>query len=217
MEIKINLHVSADASVTAALMAIAAAMSNNQVTALPATTMKTVPASEPIVTNPEPADTVQNEQQEPQQEITTRDVFGMNEAELSKLPTGLLMDAIREHTEVNPDSLPGKNTNAKLRKIILDHVTETQEDGGTTTSYVPGPEPTAPQMATTTSGVQQVPAREDFRAAMIPRLQSTVPGVKAAAINAIRATGYDSIDKLFAEGTDQDKIDALAAVLKIKV
>jgi hypothetical protein len=212
MEIKINLHVSADASVTAVLMAFASAMAGQAVTAAP---MKAV---QPPVFNPEPVNAPAQAQQptaqqpEPanaplqaqQPEVTPDDVFGMSEAELSKCPSGLLFDAIRERTDINPDELPGKNTNAKLRRIILDYVEpqeETQEETPEETQEEP---------------LGEGPTLEEFRALMVSRIQSKNPTVKPAAIKAIKDSGYPSLSELFAQGSAGEIAAAYQAVLNIK-
>jgi len=192
MEIKINLHVSADASITSALMAFAAAMAGQATTVAP---MKAVmpPVNAPVPVEPpqpkqqEEPSTVQAEA-EPQTEITPDDVFGMNEAELSKCPSGLLYDAIRERTDINPDDLPGKNTNAKLRRILLDYVESSTGEEQAPEDYH------NPEVSQGTT--QAVPTREEFRAVMIPRIQAKDPSIKMAAIKAVKASGYDSIEKI---------------------
>lgn len=225
MEIKINLHVSADASVTAALMAFAAAMAGQMQATVPATTKAVIPQ----VTNPEPTPVPQVEPtaeapqvgptatapqvgptaEAPQVEPTAEEIFAMVEAELSKLPTGLLMDVIREHTDVNPDDLPGKNTNAKLRKIILDWQAQPQ----TVEPQTVEPQGVDPVL----DDEPKVPTREEFRMLMVPRIQAKDASIKMAAIKAIKDTGFASIDDMYTNGTDEDKLRAMEAVLKIKV
>ena len=224
MEIKINLHISADASVTSALLAIAAAMAGKQPTAVTTTPEATSEVKEPP-TRPAMPRLEEREPQEPpgvtvahesvatvvESEVRWQDVFGMTEKQLMALPTSKLLEALTE-MGVDPNKTPGKNSNLKLRQLVLDYVSV--QSGAEETPPIEEEEETTGQPEI--SDVE-IPTREEFRMLMIPRVQSKDPRIKQAAIQAIKNTGFASIDEMYQRGTPEDILRAQAAVLNIKV
>jgi len=81
-----------------------------------------VPKSEPARQEPEPARQVESQTapKEEAKETLTRKVqpYDLSEDELKALPTDVLLDMLKD-LGVDPDKFSGKNTNKKLRDLIL--------------------------------------------------------------------------------------------------
>lgn len=211
IEIKLNVHLTADSELLAAVMAVvkAAAVSNAVVSPQRKAIIEHAPAIE--ATKPETVQDPPEGEPEPSTNLyTLPELFKATEQELMELPASLLLEGIK-WAGIDISKFPGKNTNAKLRKIILDHDPYAGED-------VKDPEEADVEEAQENEIPDEaVPDRVEFRSYMVPRIQSKDPAVKKAAIDVIKNSGFASVDEMYAKGTPADILRVKNEILKIKV
>lgn len=211
IEIKLNVHLTADSELLAAVMAVvkAAAVSN----AVESTRRKAIIEHAPAIeaTKPETVQDPPEGEPEPSSDMyTLPELFKLTEQELMELPTTLLLEGIK-WAGIDISKYPGKNTNAKLRKIILEHDTYTGEAAEATE------EAAEEETQENETPNEAVPDRVEFRSYMVPRIQSKDPAIKKAAIDVIKNSGFASVDEMYSKGTPQEIIRVKNEILKIKV
>lgn len=212
-EIKVNVHLTADSELLAAVMAVvkAAAVSNAVESPQRKAIIEHAPAIE--ATKPETVQDPPEGELNPPDALpgyTLPELFKLTEQELMELPTALLLEGIR-WAGIDIGKYPGKNTNAKLRKIILEHDPYAGEAAEATE------EAAEEETREEETPNEAVPDRVEFRSYMVPRIQSKDPAIKKAAIDVIKNSGFASVDEMYSKGTPQDIIRVKNEILKIKV
>lgn len=224
-EIKVNVQLSATPELIQAIMIIAG------IAGKPATadTPEALKESKPLETlrKVENAPIVQKSEtaEEPQQpdvvdagevlpELSADITY--TEAELAEYPTADLDAFLRKGFGIDHTKYPGKGTNAKLRRLVIDAIAEHKDSAGA------GPsddeettDPTPAGTAKVQSGDMPKITAELLRGLMVPRIQNK--DTKTDALNALKETGYGSITEL-CEAQDNERMEEFyLALTAIKV
>ena len=103
------------------------------------------------------------------EEYTVESVISMTEEEMKNVPTPILIEALASFG-IDPTSRPGKNTNAKLRGLLLsaiteaekeDEATEKAEETGKAEDIKPQEEPEVPAQDESTAA-EEAPEEEEI-------------------------------------------------------
>lgn len=219
-EIKVNVNLTADERLLAAVLTIAKAVGSEKPIWVPKPKeVKDDTALLPPVDSHESG--VIEKQEEPGSDTTEEYplemLFNLTEQELMEKPTGLLLEGIK-WAGIDISQYPGKNTNAKLRKIILDRGNgpEDEVDSNYNTGNSEKTKEDASEKTQVETSDEAVPDRVEFRSYMVPRIQSKDPAVKKAAIDVIKNSGFASVDELYQKGSSADILRVKREILKIK-
>lgn len=213
IEIKLNVHLTADSELLAAVMAVVRAAAVSNAVEPPQRKAIIEHASAIEATKPETAQDPPEGELDPTDALpgyTLPELFKLTEQELMELPTSLLLEGIK-WAGIDISKYPGKNTNAKLRKIILEHDPYAGEAAEATE------EAAEEETREEETPNEAVPDRVEFRSYMVPRIQSKDPAIKKAAIDVIKNSGFASVDEMYSKGTPQEIIRVKNEILKIKV
>lgn len=147
--------------------------------------------------------------EEPQAEEQDNGNFRVDysEAELMEASFDFLMALLASHG-VNPAKVEGKNTNKKLRTLVL----EAQEAINAAANAAPGPEakeetetvaePEQVEENTQNATPAQLPDAVMLRSLMAPRIQNKA--TKEATLALIKGTGYSAVSELCEKGSDTE-------------
>ena len=224
-EIKVNVQLSATPELIQAIMIIAGIAGKTTSMEVP----RGLGKSEPLLPSrdEENAPIVQKSEtvEEPQQpdvvgageSLPSLSVdFTYTEAELAEYPTADLDAFLRKCFGIDHTKYPGKGTNAKLRRLVIDAIAEHKDSAGAGPSddeEVTDPAPA--ETAKVQSGDMPKITAELLRGLMVPRIQNK--DTKTDALNALKETGYGSITEL-CEAQDTERMEEFyLALTAIKV